>query len=289
MNYSFIPTGRVWVDPGGAFGLVPRSLWSRYQRPNQNHMIPMDLNSLLIIDDGKTILVDNGLGDKLDDRAVKIWGLEYPEGTLVENLAKHDLTQADINIVINTHLHSDHCGGNTIFSDGKLEPAFPNAVYCVQQLEWHDATHPNVRTRGTYFPENFVPVQEAGQYQFLDGDTQITKNVRTVVTRGHTPGHQSVILENGSEPVMFLADFSSYAIHFAKTAWVTAYDVEPLKTIASKENWQPWAYDTGALLIFQHDITIRAGKLVKDEKGRYQIETVEKGSITIPDTYQETQ
>ena len=143
------------------------------------------------------------------------------------------------------------------------------------------ANDPTVKG-GTYFPENFVPIQEAGQYNFLNGDTQITKHVSTVVTRGHTPGHQSVILENGSEPVMFLADFASYSVHFSKTAWVTAYDVEPLETIASKEQWQPWAYESDALLVFQHDITTRAGKLVKDEKGRYQIEAIKKVRSSSP-------
>jgi glyoxylase-like metal-dependent hydrolase (beta-lactamase superfamily II) len=278
MEWHIIPTGRVWVDPGGAFGLVPRALWVNYQTPNEDQLIPMDLNSLLVFDEGKTIVIDTGIGHKLDKKGLLLWGLEWPEGTLLENLAQHGVSPEDVDIVIDTHLHSDHCGGNTFLDGEQAVPTFPRATYLVQQREWEDAANTNVRTRATYLPENLLPVREAGQFELLNGDTQITENLRTVVTRGHTPAHQSVILEGGERPVFFVSDLASYAVHFAKTAWVTAYDVEPLETIATKEVWQPWAVENDALIVFQHDCTTRTASLVKTERG-YKLEDVQPGSI----------
>ena len=107
-EFHIIPTGQVWVDPGGPFGLVPRSLWSRVQKPNEDGLVPMSLNCLLIISEGKVILVDNGLGDKLSEKGIRQWGLEYPQGTMVENLAKYGVRPQDVNIMLDTHLHADH-------------------------------------------------------------------------------------------------------------------------------------------------------------------------------------
>ncbi len=278
MEWHIIPTGRVWVDPGGAFGLVPRVLWSRYQPPNEQGLTPMDLNSLLIFSEGKTILVDTGIGSKLSKKVGKNWGLEWPEGTMLENLAKHNLTRNDIDIVLLTHLHSDHCGGNTELVDEQVKPTFPNAEYWLQRLEFADALNANVRTRGTYLPENFKPIWESGQFRLLHGDTQVTKDVRTVVTRGHTRGHQSIILEGGSQPIFFISDLAAYSILFSRAAWVTAYDVEPLETIASKQAWQSWVLENDALIVFQHDSLTRTGKMVKTDAGKLVIETIEAGS-----------
>jgi glyoxylase-like metal-dependent hydrolase (beta-lactamase superfamily II) len=220
----------------------------------------MNLNCLLINSDGKLILVDNGLGDKLTAKEARNWALEYPQGTLIESLSALGISTMDINIVINTHLHSDHCGGNTQFSDGRIEVTFPQAEYWVQRLEWADAMHPDLRTRNTYLEGNFRPVWEAGRFRLQHGDTQVTSEVRTVVTRGHTRGHQSVILEGGNESVMFLADLASYSVNMTRTAWVTSYDAEPLENIRSKQIWQAWAVEHDALLIFQHDSHTPLGK-----------------------------
>ncbi len=280
MEWQIVPAGRVWVEPGGAMGLVPRPLWIEHQPVDVQQRTPMDLNCLLIFSEGKTILVDTGLGHKLDAKGEENWGMEWPEGTLVENLAKHGVTPEDVEIVIDTHLHADHSGGNTRLDGDRVVPTFPNAEYLVQRMEFADASHPDARTRGTYLPENFIPVWKNGQYRLLHGDTQVTSEVRTALTRGHTRGHQSVVLEDGENPpVLFVSDLASYAIHFAKTAWVTAYDVEPLETITTKTYWQKWALETGATLIFQHDAHIRTGRLILNERGRMEIETVTPGSI----------
>lgn len=280
MEWHIIPTGRVWVEPGGAMGLVPRPLWIEHQPVDDLQRTPMDLNCLLVFSAGKIIVIDTGLGHKLSEKGAKNWGLEFPEGTLVENLAAHGVSPEDVDLVIDTHLHADHCGGNTMLDGGEVVPTFPRAEYWVQRLEFADAYNPDVRTRGTYLAENFVPLWTMGKLRLLHGDTIITPEVRTVLTRGHTRGHQSVILEDGQNPpVFFVSDLASYSVHFAKTAWVTAYDVEPLETIRTKARWQQWALDAGAVLVFQHDTHIRTGRLIRDKRGRYEIEMVSPGSF----------
>lgn len=270
-TWHLIPTGRVWVDPGGPFGLVPRTLWNRTQEADERGLVPMDLTCLLIISEGKTILVDTGLGDKLDEKGLRQWNLEYPQGTLLENLAKHGVRPQDVDIVLDTHLHADHCSGNTTLADGRVVPTFPNGEYWVQRVEFADAMQANQRTRATYLPENFVPIWEQGRLRLLHGNTQVTSEVRCVVTPGHTRGLQCVLLEAGEQPLLYVTDMASYAVHLERSAWVTAYDVEPLETIRTKGHWQQWALDNRALLVFEHDAKMPLGELTTDEEGKLRV------------------
>lgn len=280
MEWHIIPTGRVWVEPGGAMGLVPRPLWIEHQPVDSQQRTPMDLNSLLVFSEGKTILVDTGIGHKLSDKARMQWGLEWPEGTLIENLAKQGVAPEDVDLVIDTHLHSDHCGGNTALDGEEIFPTFPNAEYWVQRMEFADAYNPDPRTRGTYLLENFVPLWKEDRLKLLHGDTTVTNHIRTVVTRGHTRGHQSVLLVDGKNPpIFFVSDLASYSIHFVRTSWVTAYDVEPLETIKTKTRWQKWALENKATLVFQHDCYTRTGNLILNDRGRYEIKPLIAGSI----------
>ena len=274
LEWHLIPAGTSWVDPGGPFGLVPRTLWSRHQTSNERGLVPMRLNCLLIRSEGVTILVDNGLGDKLDAKAIRQWGLEYPDGTLLENLARHGVQPEDVDIMLDTHLHSDHCSGNTTMKDGRLQATFPNAEYRVQRVEFADAMHPNGRTGATYLPENFVPIWEAGKFRLLHGDTPVTKEVRCVVAPGHTRGMQVVVVETGERPLLYVNDLASFAVHFERRAWVTAYDVEPLENIRTKATWQAWALEHKALLIFEHDTTLAVGELVQVEEGKLKVREV---------------
>lgn len=274
MEWHIIKTGRVWVDPGGPFGLVPAALWKKTIRPNENNLVPMDLNCLLIHSDGKVILVDTGLGDKLNEKGRRNWGLTHPEGTLTGNLEKHGVKPEDVDIVIDTHFHSDHCGGNTTIQEGELRATFPRADYFVQYTEWADAMHPNARTRGTYLAENYRPIWEAGRLRLLFGDVEVTSEVRCAVTPGHTRGHQSVIVEAAGQTVFYPADLSTFAVHMQRTGWVTAYDVEPLETIRTKAMWQDWAIKEEATIVFEHDTKITTGKLAKDDEGKLIIEAI---------------
>jgi glyoxylase-like metal-dependent hydrolase (beta-lactamase superfamily II) len=173
--------------------------------------------------------------------------------------------------VIDTHLHGDHCAGNTVFNadaeDG-IAATFPNAEYVVQRREYEDAMHPNERTRATYYSVNYEPLVRREQMRLLDGDTEILPGIFGVITPGHTPGHQSIRFESQGQHGLFVSDLASYAVHFERLAWMTAYDVEPLITLESKRRWQQWAVDTGALLMFQHDPKIQTARLVQQGNQR---------------------
>jgi glyoxylase-like metal-dependent hydrolase (beta-lactamase superfamily II) len=271
LEYHILNDGVCWVDGGGAFGLVPRFVWEKLLPPDEYNRIKFALNSLLIRSEEKNILVDTGYGTKLTDKLYRKLGLERPHGDLVADLARHGLEPGEIDIVINTHLHFDHCGGNTHVQEGNLVPTFPNARYFVQRLEWADAIVPNERTRATYLPDNYLPVFEQGRFDLLNGNTFITSQVRTAVSRGHTRAHQIVILEDGDQTAAFVADMSTLHYHLQRLAWVTGYDVEPLESIETKRYWQQWFVKRDALIIFQHDTQISTGKLRPDGR-HYRIE-----------------
>jgi len=275
IEIRLVSDGVVMMDSGGPWGLVPRALWSKYLAPDDLHRVPMVLTCLLVRAAGQIILVDTGLGSKLSPKMAELWGLTRPHGTLIDGLARLGVAPEDVNIVIDTHLHADHCAGNTVLAaDGEARAVFPNARYVVQRREYEDAMHPNERTRATYSAINYEPLLKSGHLMLLDGDTEIVPGVKTVVTPGHTPGHQSVLFESKDQHALFVSDLASYAVHFEKLGWMTAYDVEPLVTLETKRKWQQWAVDTGGLLIFQHDPNVMAGCLVEDAQGHRRIEPV---------------
>ena len=266
-----VSDGCAWVDGGSMYGLVPRVLWERVTPPDALNRVPMALTCLLIRSHGKTILVDTGYGSKLSAKRQEILALERRPG-LTGALAAVGVAPADVDVVINTHLHSDHCGGNTCLVEGQPVPTFPRAEYWVQRLEWAEALFPNERTRATYLPENLRPV--GPQLRLLDGDTRVTPEVRCVVTRGHTRAHQSVFIESGGQMAIYLGDLAPYAVHIERLAWIAANDVEPLETLETKRNLRRLALERDALLLFEHDAHIVAGRL-REEQGAVALLPVE--------------
>lgn len=263
-------------DPGGMFGLVPRKLWARIKPPNEEHLITSNSLCLYIKAHGQHILVDTGMGsNKLDAKGAQRWHLSRPHGSLFDAIGRLGLAPSDINLVLNTHLHADHCLGNTTFTEsGVALPSFPNAKHYVHQRELSDARQPNERTAGTYFGFNFEPLVESGQLTLIEGDTEILPGIKMVNTPGHTPGHCSVVLESQGQYAMFLCDLSSMAVHFEKLAWMTAYDIEPIHTLETKRIWQQWAIEHNALLFVVHDREIPAARLVKGEDGNLTMQPV---------------
>jgi glyoxylase-like metal-dependent hydrolase (beta-lactamase superfamily II) len=262
LEVHLVGDGVVHVDAGGVFGLVPQALYARYHAPAPDNTVPMSLNCLLVRSRGLTILIDTGLGSKLDADEVENWRLARPEGGLLEGLETLGVLPGEIDIVINTHLHADHCGGNTRRLDGRAVATFPQATYWVQRMEWADASHPDARTRGTYQADNFAPLMAEGRLKLLHGDTEVTDEVRCVATPGHSRGHQSVLLHSGGKAGLYVGDMATYAVLMTHTAWVTAYDVEPLETIRSKSRWQDWALKNDAWLFFEHDPRTPVARLV---------------------------
>lgn len=272
----FINDGITHVDAGGAFGLVPRALWSRYLQPDTDNLVPMLNLNLYVEAGGKKMVIDTGLGHVVDAKTAKITRLERPNGSLLDALNRLGIQPSDIDLVIDTHLHSDHCSGNVIRQeDGTYRPAFPNAEYVVQGREYQDAMKPNERTAATYFPHNYHPLVESGQMRLLDGDTEFVTGVRGVVTRGHTPAHMSVTFESDGQFALFACDMASYAVHFERLGWMTAYDVEPLETLETKRIWQKWALETGAVIMFPHDSHRPAGRLTLGADGKPILQPIE--------------
>ena len=260
-----------WVDPGGMFGLVPRVLWSRHYAVDDRQLLNTANHNLLIRAHGQNILVDTGFGNCLSETQRKRRNITDFDGTR-KGLAALGIAPGDIDIVVDTHLHDDHCTGNfRLNANGDRQPAFPNAAYLVQRREYGEACAPNERTRATYLPLNYTPLYESGQLRLLDGDTEIAPGVTAHVTPGHTPAHMSLRIESRGHHAAFLCDLASLAIHFERLAWMSAYDVEPLITLETKRAWQPWALETGALLFFPHDMEIPAGRLTKGEDGRLRV------------------
>ena len=275
ISLRLVSDGTYWHDGGGLFGLVPRDLWRRVMEPDERNRVPSEMRSLLIESKNHRILVDTGYGDKLPGKARRLAKLEG-ERRLVRSLAERGLDPADIDLVINTHLHGDHCGGNTTQEDKTLRPTFPRATYCIQRLELADAMYPNERTRHTYYRENFEPLAQSGQMRILSGNTRLTDEVRVLVTPGHTRAHQCVVVESGGQTALFLGDVASWPVHMLRLAWVPAYDVEPMVNIETKRNLAHWAIENHVLLIFEHHIEVSAGYLHPTARpDHFRLETVE--------------
>ncbi len=268
VEFYVVSDGNAMSDGGAVYGLVPRVLWEKVTPPDDKNRVPTALNCLLIISQGKRILVDTGLGTKLDAKGESNFG-RTGGSTLLAGLKKLGVAPKDIDIVIDTHLHADHAGGNTRYDGEKVVATFPNAEYWIQRLEMADASFPNERTRGTYFPENWEPIRD--RIRLLDGDTRVTDEVRTIITRGHTRAHQSVLIESGGQKVLFIGDIAARTVYLERMAWIPAYDVEPLETLETKRWLREWAVENHALLIFQHDPFVIMGCMLEDgDKYRVQ-------------------
>lgn len=276
VDLHLVSDGTYWEDGGGLFGLVPKALWEQVAAPDERNRLCFETRCLLIQTDKQRILVDTGYGDKLSEKERSFISLTG-ERRLLESLERLGIGPLDVDVVINTHLHADHCGGNTTYDEnGALAPTLPWATYCIQRLELADAAFPNERTRATYLPENFQPLEQAGQLRVLWGDTRLTDEVRVIVAPGHTRAHQCVVVESGGQTALFLGDVASWPVHMERLTWVPAYDVEPLVSIETKRNLAYWAIENHVLLIFEHHPKIMAGYLHSTERlDRFRLEPVE--------------
>lgn len=264
-----VSDGFVRMDGGGMFGVVPRVLWEKILAPDEFNRVKTALNCLVIVTRSRTILVDTGLGSKLTGKQEQNFARKGGS-RLLTNLARIGFLPEDIHLVVNTHLHADHCGGNTRRNGQDIVATFPNAEYWIQRQEYLDASFPNERTRATYFADNFIPLERVC---FLNGDTQITDQVRTMMTPGHTRAHQSILIESRGEKAIFLGDLAGRTVYLERLAWVPSYDTEPLVSIETKRRVREWAYEENVLLIFQHDAVMTLGRLRKDGE-EYHVERV---------------
>lgn len=267
-----VSDGIINLDGGTLFGSVPRTVWERSCTPDAQNHIRTAMNSYLIISQGRRILIDTGLGTRLSQRQKGFWGLER-DADFLENLRSLSLAPEDIDIVVNTHLHADHCGGNTYHRDTALAPVFQSARYCIQRQEWEAATHPNEWSRFQYDPDNFMPVADAGLLDLLDGDTRLTSEVRCVLAVGHTPGHQCVVVESEGEWGLILGDIAPIVPHLERLHWLTSYDMAPMVNLETKKRLLKEALDRKGLVFLCHDSQVQACRLLEKD-GRVKAEPV---------------
>ena len=260
--------GVIWLDAGAVFGLVPKVMWSTVTgETNELNQIPLALNCLLLESDGKTVLVETGQGNK-DFEQTRRRGGQVDHGLLLQDLARNGVQPADVDLVINTHLHNDHTGWNTVQDGGDLAVTFPNARFYIQRGEWEEAMHPNERTRATYLPQNLLPVEQAGQIEFIDGETQVTSDITVIETPGHTADHASVVIANGGESAVYLGDMIQHQVQLERVAWLSSFDVLPLVNLETKKRLIADAIQNQSLLVAVHNPFPGVGRLSAGERGR---------------------
>ena len=264
--------GSFALDGGALFGVVPRVLWERNDPPDDKNRVGLALNVALVETAGRRVLVDTGMGDRWGERETRMYRIDRSR-TLLGSLAALGLGPEDIDVVVNTHLHFDHAGGNTRLRDGKVVPAFPRARYVVQAGEWHDATHPHERNRATYLEETFLPLDEAGQLALVEGDAEVAPGVRVVRVGGHTAHHQIVVIEGGGRHLVIPTDILPTTSHLP-LAWITGYDLYPLDTLEAKRRLLEQVVGEGWEMLFYHDTRRPVGR-IRAREGRFVVEEVE--------------
>jgi glyoxylase-like metal-dependent hydrolase (beta-lactamase superfamily II) len=281
LELDSLSDGTFRLDGGAMFGVVPKPLWQRRAPADERNRIRMGLRPLLVRGE-RTLLIDAGIGDKMDDKSVEIYGIDRRR-TLDHDLAALGLARDDIDIVLASHLHFDHAGGFTVRAGvpGGLAPAFPNATYIVRAAEWDDAMHPHERNRASYLAENFAPLAASGCLQLMDGDGPIMPGVRVVRTGGHTMHHQMVMIESGGRTAVFTADLIPSTAH-VDVPWIMGYDLYPMDTLAFKRGFVRDAIEREYLIFFEHDPDIAAG-YIREENGRLRVEALSPES-TSPET-----
>ncbi len=253
------------------FGVVPKALWERRIPADERNRIALGMRCLLIEHPEGLVLLDTGIGNKENQKFLDIYGVEASvpghRSMLDAALAAAGFTAGEVRYVINTHLHFDHAGGNTMLDeDGAPEPAFPNARYFVHRGEFHYATHTNERTAASYFPANWDVLIKSGQLEMVESDRALLAGIHMRPTPGHTPDHQSIVVDGGGETAVFLGDVCPTAAH-VPLPWIMGYDVEPLRTLESKRALWADAMAGRWLLVFEHDATTAWGRLSEGKKG----------------------
>jgi glyoxylase-like metal-dependent hydrolase (beta-lactamase superfamily II) len=258
------------LDGGAMFGVVPKVLWEKVKPADELNRVAMDMNCLLIRDGEHVVLVETGAGPKLSDKQKRNFGVDGPPRLLAE-LAARGVRPDEVTLVINTHLHFDHAGGNTYRDDQHLRATFPRASYVFQRLEWLDAVSPNERTRGSYLADDFAPLEAAGRLELIDEAVEILPGIRLDRIQGHTRGTQTVRVSDGRETLFFSSDFMPDR-HHLPLPWIPSQDLFPLDTLAAKKVILPRAIQEKWLVAFTHDVP-RFGRITEEE-GRYKFDEV---------------
>ena len=259
-----VSDGLYRLDGGAFFGVIPKVMWSKRVQADEANYVPVGLNSIVIRTGDHTVLIETGIGNKLPERLAQIYG---QPAKLLDNLSAAGVAPDDIDIVINTHLHFDHCGWNTVLRDGKAVPTFPKAKYYVQHGEWEYARYPSERDGVSYMTNNYDPLISSGQMQLLRGDHEIVPGISVRVFPGHTANMQAVIISSGGRTACYISDLIPTSAHIDLN-WVMAFDLFPLQTLDSRKRYYAQATPEKWLTIFTHDPKIPWAYVESDERGK---------------------
>ncbi|MBI2323843.1 MAG: MBL fold metallo-hydrolase [Chloroflexi bacterium] len=259
------------LDGGAMFGIVPKVLWEKAKPADGLNRVAMDMSCLLIRDgQGHVVVVETGAGPKLNDKQKRTFGIDDPPA-LLDELAKRGVRTSDVTLVVNTHLHFDHAGGNTHRDGERVVASFPRAAYAIQRLEWHDAVHANERTRGSYLADDYEPLEAAGKLELIDDRSEILPGLHLERVQGHTRGTQTVRISEGGATLYFSSDFMPDR-HHLPLPWIPAFDLFPLDTLEAKRTILPRAAEERWVVAFTHDVP-RFGRIEQVE-GRYRFSEI---------------
>ncbi|HYE55913.1 MAG TPA: MBL fold metallo-hydrolase [Chitinophagaceae bacterium] len=269
MKLYSIDTGLFKLDGGAMFGVVPKSIWNKINPADENNLCSWAMRCLLIEDGNRLILVDNGIGDKQDEKFFKHYYL-HGDATLDKSLEKHGFHRNDITDVILTHLHFDHCGGSIVRDGDKLVPAFRNATYWSNERHWKWATEPNDREKASFLKENILPIKASGQLKMVPlpdwATSEFSENIEIRFVHGHTDAMMLPQVQYKGRTVVFMADLLPSAGHIP-LPYLMAYDMFPMTTLQEKKTFLHEAMEGNFILFFEHDLQHECCELEQTEKG----------------------
>lgn len=269
LTLTWLNGGVTHMDGGAMFGVVPKALWTRKYEENEKNQIELRTDPILIQVEGKNILVESGIGNhKFSDKAKHNFGITA-ESNLDESLSDLSLTRQDIDHVLMTHMHFDHASGLTVWDGDVLTSAFPNATIWVHETEWMELKNPNIRSKNTYFKENWQGIQD--QVKTFQKDIEVIEGIKLIHTGGHSAGHCILHISRGEQDIWHFADIMPTHAH-QNVLWVLAYDDYPMDSIAKKQEFVLPAIKNESWFIFYHDKSYRALKW--DKTGKKIIESI---------------
>ena len=273
MNLFSINAGHFKLDGGAMFGVVPKSMWKKWNPPDENNMCNWAMRCLLIEDEGRLILIDNGMGNKQDEKFFGYYFLNGDE-TLEKSLSQYGFTKDDITDVFLTHLHFDHCGGSIEKENDRLVPAFKNATYWSNEKHWQWATQPNDREKASFLKENILPIKESGKLKFIETKEgiQFTQNINIRFVNGHTESMMLPQIKYKDKTIIYVADLLPSVAHIP-IPYIMAYDTRPLYTLKEKKSFLAEAQQKDFILFFEHDPEIECCNLQLTDRGVRSKET----------------
>ena len=268
---TLLSDGIYRLDGGAMFGVVPKTMWAKRLPPDEDNRIGLGLISALVRTPKENIIIETGVGDHFDEKFCGIYCLNHTDN-LLKGLDRIGLKTSDIDKVILSHMHFDHIGHNTRrIESAEFVPTFENAEYVFQKKEYDFANDPPVRVKASYLPFLWKPIEASGQLRLIEGNVEITPGIRSVVTGGHTEGHQMLVIESGGKGAIFWGDLIPTSAH-TDYPYIMGYDLFPLDTLKAKEKYIPYAIENDYISIWTHEPVLRYGKIRKGDGKSHEFE-----------------